>query len=79
MQRSARTLSNVSTPRVENTYVDLNALHEIELLFCKEVLNENLAKAGLYVIAYEMVKNSIVERPKGFFTMTGDAMVGTKR
>jgi hypothetical protein len=52
--------------------VDLKALHEIERLLSKEVIKENLAKAGLYVIAYEMVKNSIVERPKGFSTMSGE-------
>jgi hypothetical protein len=38
-------------------------------LLDKDVLKENLAKAGLYVLAYEMLKDAIIDRPKGFFTM----------
>lgn len=38
-------------------------------LLAKDVLKENLAKAGLYALAYEMLKDAIIERPKGFFTM----------
>lgn len=57
---------------LRTVYVDPKALPEIERLLSKEVLKQNLAKAGLYVLAYEMVKQSIIERPRGFFTMTGD-------
>jgi hypothetical protein len=38
-------------------------------LLSKDVLKENLAKAGLYVLAYEALKDTIIDRPKGFFTM----------
>ncbi len=40
-------------------------------LLSKDVLKQNLAKAGLYALAYELLKNSIIEKPKGFFTMGG--------
>ena len=40
-------------------------------LLSRDVLKQNLAKAGLYALAYEMLKNSIIERPKGFFTLGG--------
>jgi len=37
----------------------------------KDVLKENLAKAGLYTLAYESLLHSIVHRPKKFLTMAG--------
>ncbi|MFZ0594996.1 MAG: hypothetical protein WAM39_31335 [Bryobacteraceae bacterium] len=44
---------------------------ELIRLLGKEVLRDNLAKAGLYVLAYELLKDSIIERPKAFFTLGG--------
>jgi len=35
----------------------------------KDVLTENLAKAGLYSLAFQMLQDSIIQRPEGFFTM----------
>jgi hypothetical protein len=40
-------------------------------LLSKEVLKQSLAKAGLYALAYELLKNSIIERTRAFFTMGG--------
>ena len=40
-------------------------------LLSKDILKQNLAKAGLYAIAYELLKNSIIERTRGFFTIGG--------
>jgi hypothetical protein len=40
-------------------------------LLSRDVLKQNLAKAGLFALAYELLKNSLIERPKGFFTMAG--------
>ncbi len=36
-------------------------------LLSKEALKDNLAKAGLYALAYELLKNSLIEKPRGFF------------
>lgn len=38
-------------------------------LLDKRLLTENLAKAGLYALAYQMLQDSIIKRPEGFFTM----------
>jgi hypothetical protein len=40
-------------------------------LLSKETLRTNLAKAGLYALAYELLKNSTIETPRKFFTMGG--------
>jgi hypothetical protein len=40
-------------------------------LLSKDVLKQNLARAGLFALAYELLKNSIIETPRGFFTMGG--------
>ncbi|HXA04639.1 MAG TPA: hypothetical protein VNY30_07365 [Bryobacteraceae bacterium] len=40
-------------------------------LLSREVLKENLCKAALYLIGYEMLTESIIRRPEGFFTMGG--------
>jgi len=46
-------------------------------LLSKDVLKSNLAKAGLFALAYELLKDSIIERPKDFFTMCGVRNDGT--
>jgi hypothetical protein len=52
--------------------MDHDTTTKLMRLLSKEVLKDNLAKAGLYALAYEMLKNSIIERPKSFFTMGGE-------
>jgi hypothetical protein len=49
--------------------MDDNTSQTLMRLLTKDVLKANLAQAGLYVLAYEMLKNSLIGRPKGFFTM----------
>ena len=51
--------------------MDHETTTKLASLLSKEVLKDNLAEAGLYALAYELLKNSIIERPKGFFTMGG--------
>ena len=51
--------------------MDHDATMKVMRLLSKEVLKDNLAKAGLYALAYELLKNSIIERPKSFFAMGG--------
>jgi hypothetical protein len=54
-----------------NPKMDKAAFDRLERLFHKDVLKDNLAKAGVYCVGYEFLKYSLVERPKGFFTMAG--------
>jgi hypothetical protein len=49
--------------------MDQEYARRLTYLLSKDVLKQNLAKAGLFALAYELLKNSIVERPKGFFTL----------
>ena len=51
-----------------NPNVDQN-IEEQLALFNGEVLTANLTKAALYVLAYELLKNTLMDRPKGFFSL----------
>ena len=51
--------------------MDEKVIREVQRLLSKEALKDNLTKASLYVLAYETLKNSIIEKPKGFFTFGG--------
>jgi hypothetical protein len=51
--------------------MDEDSTQKLLHLLSKEVLKRNLAKAGLFALAYELLKDSIIERPKDFFTMCG--------
>ena len=51
--------------------MDEKAAQQIQHLLSKDVLKDNLTKAGLYALAYETLKNSIIEKPKGFFSTGG--------
>jgi hypothetical protein len=51
--------------------MDSEAERELMHLLSKDVLKQNLIKAGLFALAYELLKNSIIDKPRGFFT-TGE-------
>ena len=51
--------------------MDAQTVEKLGHLLSREVLKENLAKAGLYSLAFELLKRTIIERPRGFFTMSG--------
>jgi hypothetical protein len=48
--------------------MDSETERRLRQLLDEETLKGNLAKAGLYALAYELLKNSIIDKPKGFFT-----------
>ena len=56
-----------------NSRADMDEAYRRKLLhlLSRDILKQNLAKAGLFALAYELLKNSLIERPKGFFTMAG--------
>src|SRR5579871_1056444 len=51
--------------------MDKATLDKLERLLHKDVLKDNLAKAGVYGVGYEFLKHSLIETPKSFFTMAG--------
>src|SRR5882724_1783328 len=40
-------------------------------LLSRDALRDNLARAGVYMIGWEFLKNSLIQRPKDDFTMGG--------
>jgi hypothetical protein len=51
--------------------MDQQSHDELQRLLTKDVLKSNLAKAGLFLLAYEALAHSIVQKPKNFFTGHG--------
>jgi hypothetical protein len=51
--------------------VDREKSEKLRRLLSASVLKENLAKAGLYTLAYECLVYSLVQRPKKWLTMCG--------
>jgi len=49
--------------------MDEEKLRAIERLLNKDVLRDNLAKAGVYSVGWEFLRYSLVERPKHFFKL----------
>jgi hypothetical protein len=48
-------------------------LREVERLLNKDVLKDNLAKAGVYSVGWEFLQYSLIQRPKRFFTMARES------
>ena len=44
---------------------------ELRHLLSAGVLKDKLAKSGLVLLAYELLKKSLIERPKGFYSTNG--------
>jgi hypothetical protein len=51
--------------------MDREYSEKLRRLLSASVLKENLAEAGLYMLAYECLVYSLVQRPKKWFTMCG--------
>lgn len=49
--------------------MDTAAKQALARLLTREVLKENLATAGLYLIAWEFLQDAIIGQPKGFFSL----------
>jgi hypothetical protein len=59
--------------------MDIASIEAIQRLLTKEVLKENLGKAGLYLLAWELLQDAIIGPPKRFFTMGGWSPTSTTK
>ena len=54
-----------------NLMMSQDEIEKLKHLLSRDALRENLARAGVYMIGWEFLKNSLIQRPKELFTTCG--------